>query len=191
MPLMNSTHNRVKGFTLIEVLVTMLIVSIGIFSILAVITVSLQLNSSSVYRTIASEQTAAMAEILRTNAPALGSLDTDVDKTFAVPGTIADYALCWSGSTSGCARNDYIPTAIFKWREQLASVLPSGTGTVCRDSTPQDGTPADWLCDNADQAQYVVKVCWDESRIAASSSVVAASAVVTGGGGALCTATNL
>lgn len=192
MLLMKTTmHDRAKGFTLIEVLVTMLIVSIGIFSILAVITVSLQLNSSSVYRTIASEQTAAMAEVLRANAPALGSPDTSVNKTFAVPGTPADSPLCWTGTGSGCNRNGFIAAAIFKWRQQLASVLPSGTGTVCLDNTPHDGTPADWKCDNEDTAPYVVKVCWNESRIAASSSVTAASGVMTGSGGALCTFTNL
>lgn len=191
MLLMNTTmHDRAKGFTLIEVLVTMLIVSIGIFSILAVITVSLQLNSSSVYRTIASEQTLAMAEVLRANPIALGSPDTAAKKTFAVPGTIADNSLCWSG-TSGCDRNSFIASAIFKWRQQLASVLPSGTGTVCIDGTPHDGTPADWKCDGGDLAQYVVKVCWDESRIAASSSVTSASGVMTGSGGVLCTFTNL
>jgi type IV pilus assembly protein PilV len=191
MPRMNTTtHGKAKGFTLIEVLVTMLIVSIGIFSILAVITVSLRLNSSSVYRTIASEQTQAMAETLRANAPALGSLDTVADAIFAEPEVIANDSSCWDGA-GGCARNGFIAAAIFKWREQLAAVLPSGTGTVCRDGTPRDGTTADWQCDDDDYAQYVVKVCWDESRIAASSSVVAASGVVSGTGGALCTSTNL
>lgn len=188
---MNTIPARAKGFTLIEVLVTMLVVSIGIFSILALITVSLQMNSSSVYRTIASQQAYAMAEIMRANPTTLGTVDAAVAATIVGSGVGGTSSACWNGT--GCARNSYIATTLDAWNRQLAAVLPSGTGTVCRDTSPYDGTPAGWACDNSAQAPYVVKVCWDESRIAASSSVTGgvSGGGTSGSGGALCTFTNL
>ena len=195
MPSMNIIPAKLKGFSLVEVLVTLLIVSIGIFSILAVITVSLQMNSSSVYRTIASQQAYAMAEMLRANPTTTGTINSTVAVTFANPGTGATSTSCWN--STGCTRNFYLTTMIDAWNKQLAAVLPSGAGTVCQDGTPNDGTPGNWACDGATnlKALYVVKVCWNESRIAASSSVPTAGAgvgsVISGGGGLLCTYTNL
>ena len=195
MPSMNTTPVKAKGFSLVEVLVTLLVVSIGIFSILAVITVSLQMNSSSVYRTIASQQAYAMAEMLRANPTTTGTINSTAAVTFANPGTGATSTSCWN--STGCTRNFYLNTMIDAWNKQLAAVLPSGAGTVCQDTTPSDGSPTKWACDNGLYAPYVVKVCWNESRIAASSSVPIASAgsgvgsVISGGGGLLCTYTNL
>lgn len=189
---MKTLPAEVKGFTLIEVLVTLLVVSIGIFSILAVITVSLQLNSSSVYRTIASQQAYAMAEALRANPSTLGTINSSLAVTFANPGSGGTSTTCWNAA--GCTRNFYVASTIDAWNKQLAALLPAGTGTVCLDSTPNDGTSANWACDGATnpKAPYVVKVCWNESRIAASSSVNnGAGGGTSGGGGALCTYTSL
>jgi type IV pilus assembly protein PilV len=192
MPSINTLPAETKGFTLIEVLVTLLVVSIGIFSIMAVITVSLQLNSSSVYRTIASQQAYAMAEALRANPSTLGTINSSLAVTFANPGTGGTSTTCWN--TTGCTRNFYVATTLDAWNKQLAAALPAGAGTVCQDGTPNDGTPGNWACDGATnpQAPYVVKVCWNESRIAASSSVqVNAAGGTSGTGGALCTYTSL
>jgi type IV pilus assembly protein PilV len=190
MPLNRTTHTGEGGFTLIEVLISILILSIGIFGILAIITVSLQLNSSSVYRTIAAQQAYAMAEVLRANPTAIGTASAASAVSFSAPGAIVDNTLCFQ-SLGGCPRNAYITTSIWLWQQQLASVLPNGQGTVCLDSTPNDGTPANWQCDGAVQAPYVVKICWNESRIAASSSVSGTGGTTSGGGGLLCTYTSL
>lgn len=191
MPAMNTAPLNARGFSLIEVLVTLLVVSIGLFSILAVITMSLQMNSSSVYRTVASEQAYAMAEMLRANPTAIGTTNQAVAVTFANPGTGSPSTSCWN--VAGCTRNVYLPSVLDAWNKQLAAVLPSGAGTVCQDSTPYDGSPGNWACDGVPQAPYVIKVCWSESRIAASSSVTggALGGGTSAAGGVLCTYTNL
>jgi len=179
---------RQPGFTLIEVLISLLILSIGLFSILAVIITSLKLNSSSVYRTIASQQAYAMAEVLRANPSAIGTANAASAVAFSAPGVTAITASCLNAT--GCSRSALVTTSLQMWQDQLASVLPQGTGTICQDSTPSDGTPANWQCNGAAQAPYVVKICWNESRIAASSSVTGTGGT-TGTGGALCTYTTL
>ena len=44
-------------------------------------------------------------------------------------------------------------------------MLPSGTGTVCIDSTPNDGSAANWRCDNLGVV-YAIKVVWTERTTA-------------------------
>jgi type IV pilus assembly protein PilV len=197
---MITSPKRGKGFTLIEVLVTLLVLSVGLFGILAVIIKSLQMNSSSVYRTIASQQAYAMAETLRANPTAVGTANAASAVAFSTSGVAATTIDTTCLNATGCARNAFIANSLYMWNQQLAALLPQGQGTICQDSTPNDGTPANWLCNGptgtqtpTDQnAPYVVKVCWNESRIAASSSVIAsASGVTSGTGGALCTYTNL
>lgn len=183
----------------------MLVVSIGLFGMLSIIITSLKMNSSSVYRSIASQQAYAMAETLRANPTAVGTVSAASAVAFSTSGLVPTFTLSCL-QTAGCARGTtttpgFVQMSLKMWSDQLAALLPNGTGTVCQDSSPNDGTLANWLCNGptgsqlpTDQnAPYVVKVCWDESRIAASSSVI--STGTTGGthgtGGALCTYTNL
>ncbi len=181
-----------QGFSLIEVLVTMLVLSIGLFGMLSVIITSLKMNSSSVYRSIASQQAHAIAEVMRANPTAIGTINAATAVTFSAASAVPvagclQVAGCTRGTSSTAG---YVQNALQMWKDQLAGLLPNGTGTVCQDSTPNDGTSANWLCDSAVNAPYVVKICWNESRIAASSSV-SGTAGTFGTGGALCTYTNL
>jgi type IV pilus assembly protein PilV len=199
---MITTSSAEKGFSLIEVLVSLVVLTIGLFGILGIIITSMQMNSSSVYRTIAAQQAYAMAETLRANPTALGTASAAsavafASATSAVVNTCLQSAGCSRGSTGA---NGFVQMSISMWQAQLAAVLPYGTGTICQDGTPNDGTSANWMCDGPsgtqtptnNNAPYVVKVCWNESRIAASSSVVVStSGGTSGSGGALCTYTNL
>jgi type IV pilus assembly protein PilV len=193
MPGLTTSANQ-KGFTLLEVLVSLLVLSIGLFGMLSIIITSLKMNSSSVYRTIASQQAYAMAETLRANPTAVGTVNAASAVAFsstpaAYSATCLQSVGCARGSTSA---NGYVQMSMRMWLDQLAALLPKGTGTVCQDSTPNDGTPVNWQCDGTANAPYVVKVCWDESRISASSSVAGTAASgYWAGGSALCTYTNL
>ena len=126
--------------------------------------------------------------MLRANPVTLGTPDAATYKAFSAPGTIAIDTTCLNAT--GCGRNTFVPTAIALWQQQLAAVLPQGQGTVCLDSTPNDGTPSNWKCDNATLAPYVIKVCWDESRLGSTSSATG-NGGTSSSGGVLCTYTIL
>jgi len=49
-----------------------------------------------------------------------------------------------------------------EWQQAMAA-LPAGEGQVCRDSTPDDGTPAAPACDGLGSL-HAVKVWWDANR---------------------------
>lgn len=190
---MITTPTRERGFSLIEVLVSLLVLSIGLFGILAIILNSLKMNSSSVYRTIAAQQAYAMAETLRANPTAVGTISAATAIAFSTSGVAPAFTQSCL-QAAGCPRgtsatNGYVQMSLQMWQDQLASVLPQGTGTICQSSGPPN-----WACDVAANPQdpFIVQVCWNESRIAASANVVTGSnSGTTGTGGTLCTYTNL
>ncbi len=153
---------------MLEVLIAILILSFGLFGMLGLLINSLKLSASSNHRTVAGQQAYSIAEVLRANPELIVAIDRP---------TPAFTASCTKAA--GCENMDYLQTTFALWRNQLATVLPSGDGTICRDSTPEDSgfNATDWKCDSV--GQFVVKICWNESN---SPSAVA---------GEQCTWTNL
>ena len=64
----------------------------------------------------------------------------------------------------GCSTEQLAQNDLSEWIAALASNLPMGTGFVCIDSTPNDGSDAGTPeCDGAG-TQFAVKVWWDDNR---------------------------
>lgn len=167
------------GFSLVEVMIAVVILVLGLLGILAVIINSLKLSSSSNYRSVAAIQANAIADTLRANPATLASAGTAA--SFSSP-TAAQQLNCLKAA--GCLRDDYVNNQLWLWQAQLASSLPGGAGVICRDSAPvshsptqqANGTIASWQCDGT--GQFVVKICWNEARIAASSPSVGAGSLL-------------
>lgn len=156
-------RKSIKGVTMIEVLVALLVLSFGMFGMMGILINSLKLSSSSNYRTVAAQQAYTMAEALRTNPSTLAS--------FAAPNATVTAGCMESG---GCTTAQLVNTQFGLWQQVLATALPSGSGTICHDSAaithnPIAGTPTNWNCDGS--GPFVIKVCWDESRIPTSNSI--------------------
>jgi type IV pilus assembly protein PilV len=188
---------RDQGYMMVEVLVTILVVSLGMFGILAVIINSLKLSSSSNYRTVAAQQATAMADTLRANPTTIGynsAIPVPGDCSLNVPGacSFSNLSLLTASASdtcfksAGCSRSTFVNTTFRTWRTNLAAILPSGDGTICRDSAPATNLPTFnlgtgvWSFGNCSgTGPYVVKVCWGESNIRASAA--------TSLGGMMCT----
>jgi len=155
-----------SGVTLLETLIAILVLSFGLLGMLGLIINSLKLTSSSNYRTIAAQQAYSMADLLR-GTPALIA-------SYTAPTATATSACL---TTTGCDESHLIGMQFDLWQKSLATSLPRGAGTICRDSSPTDGgNPSNWKCDGA--GAYIVKVCWDETRVSVT-------------GGQNCTWTNI
>ena len=143
-----------KGTTMLEVMVSILVFSFGMLGMLGLVVSSLKMTATSNYRSIASEQLAAMADALNA-APVM------IDDYVAASGDNSLTAACFS--SGGCAAAQLAKTEYKVWLDRVTGALPGGNAVLCRDSTPADGAPGAWACDG--NGRLVVKVCWDESRV--------------------------
>ena len=167
MPAMNShTPSRFQqGVTLLEVLIAIVVLSFGLLAMLGMLMSGLKMTSSSHYRTIAAQQLTAMADMINANPSLIGTYANATPMTPSDP-TVA--ATCFT--TNGCG-TALPPTDYKLWQDNLAALLPSGTGVLCLDATPADGNSGAFQCSNTDRP--TVKICWNESaRVAISSGGV-------------------
>lgn len=151
-----SIRSKQSGVTLLEVLIAILVLSFGLLGMLGLITNGLKITGSSNYRSIAAQKLTEMADMINAN-PAL--------ITAYAPPTSTLTGNCLT--TAGCTTAQ-LPNMDYRlWLENISTILPSGTGKVCLDSSPSDGNSLDFACSGT--GRPTVKVCWNESaRIATS-----------------------
>ncbi len=153
--MMRRLPTKQAGFTLIEVLVSSLILSIGLLGVAGLQALSLKNNQSAYMRSQATAFAYDLADRMRSNV-------AGANAGFYAPANAAARATCTT--TTGCSSQQMAQNDVSEWLGALATNLPMGSGFVCIDSTPNDGTgvgnPA---CDGAG-TQFSVKVWWDDNR---------------------------
>jgi len=140
---------------MLEVLIAILVLSVGLFAMLGLMTSSMKMTATSNYRAMATQMAYEMSDYITSDAPIVYGYDSPTND--------------WANNScfgSGCPRADLLSTEVQMWQDQLAVALPKGAGTVCRSTDTTDGIPGAWLCSKAgSQDPFVVKICWDETRI--------------------------
>jgi type IV pilus assembly protein PilV len=136
-----------RGFSLIEVLVTMVVVAVGLMGLISLMLRGVQANASSGLRSAAIRQAYDMTDRMRANIKDVQAGDYN--------------AIVPPGSTSGCPITTTVvspPSAsglsscsgnACEWARANAKNLPSGAGAVCKA--------------NADN-WYTIYVSWDDSK---------------------------
>ena len=150
-----AVRRQQSGFTLIEVLVSMLVLSIGLVGVAALQGVSLKNTQSAFMRSQATALAYDIADRMRAN---LVSARTGLYD----PGTAATVTAC--KSTTGCTAQDMAKHDLAEWNAAIATYLPMGEGFVCVDSTPNDGTSAASPACDGSGTQLTVKIWWDDNR---------------------------
>jgi type IV pilus assembly protein PilV len=140
MKILPSTYKS-AGFTLLEVMVALLIFSIGLLGLAGLQGSSLQNNKTADLRSIAIIAAHDMAERIRANNRDSGNDYDNIGVNIVAPGTNCFTALC-DTSAKVAAWDTY------EWQTSLASLLPSGKGTVSIDAN----------------GALVITVMWDEAR---------------------------
>jgi len=145
---------RQSGTTIMEVLVSLLILSTGLLGMLGLQTMSLLNTHTSHLRTQAAVMSVDIIERMHANAAGVAA------GSYAAPTAyISEACLTLSGCTSSAlAIHD-----LAEWRAALAAGLPDGIGVICKDSSPEDGTPSQPNCDGSGD-NYAVKIWWDGER---------------------------
>jgi len=150
---MKAMRIRQGGFTMLEILLAVLITSIGLIGIAGLQAVTLKNSHSSNLRSVATRQAYDLADRMRSNKTAL---DTGIYNNQQG----VEVATCFQ--VVGCTGTQMAQMDVFLWNQANASLLPGGRGFICTDSTPNDGTPTAPACDNLPNSPYVIKLWWDE-----------------------------
>ncbi|HEB95739.1 MAG TPA: type IV pilus modification protein PilV [Sedimenticola thiotaurini] len=150
------------GFTLIEVLVTVLILAVGLLGLAGLQTVSIRNNHSAYLRSQAVQLAYDIADRVRANSLVNADL-TNFDTI-----TANQNSACFT--TAGCNEFQMAANDLWEWQNQVAALLPGGQAVICRDSTPDDGSGSgDGQCDSATTTSLTVKVWWNDDRATATS----------------------
>ena len=132
----SSIASRPAGFTLIEVMVAVLVMSIGLLGLASLQATSLRFNNDSSAQTQAAYLASDMADRMRAN----------VSKAAAYPAQAAGAnANCYTAA--GCSPDEMAANDIHEWNQALAT-LAAGQGTI----TALGG------------GLYTITVMWDEQR---------------------------
>jgi type IV pilus assembly protein PilV len=134
-----------SGGGLIEAMISIFVVSIGFLGFAGVQVTGLAAANDSLFRSKAIYLSYQMADRVRANMPGVqaGSYNS-MSGTGSSPGCIA------TGCTAGqVAQNDF-----YEWSTEVANVLPTGTGTICKTS---DETACDGGGNN-----YAITLSWTE-----------------------------
>ena len=154
LPASGACRNQ-GGFTLIEVLVSAIILAIGLVGVAALQALALQNNQSAFMRSQATTLAYDLADRLRSNVDGANA-------GFYVPANAAMVAGC--STPSGCSPDQLAQHDLAEWNNAIATYLPMGEGFVCIDSTPDDGSSAaDPQCD-ATGTLFSIKIWWDDDR---------------------------
>lgn len=128
-------RRQTKGFSMIEILVTVIIISVGLLGIASLQIISLKNVNNTQFRTLATIYAYDMAERMRSNRAALGDydgIDTDtVSETEPV---------CSPCTAAQITQYDAYEWKIFLSAAANSGGLPSGVGTVVLNSGVYDIT---------------------------------------------------
>ena len=142
-----------RGFGLIEALTSVLLLSVCALAYAALQARGLSANSSAMWRSKAALLSYEMADRMRANR---AGVTAGSYRSLTTPSVVND-----CGATSSCTPVRMAALDYAQWSTAIGVQLPGGTGVVCVDSTPDDGTADSPACDGAGTA-YAVKVFWRE-----------------------------
>jgi type IV pilus assembly protein PilV len=157
----------IGGFTLMEVLITIVILSIGLLGVAGLQLNSLRSNQNALDASVAANLAMEGADRIRANLPGIRNPDTGLaDRTYydfiTAAGTDPNCMI------SGCTVAKVAQTDAYEWISKIQQLLPGGVGVICRDSTPNDGaggsTAVAWdpQCDKDPNTEiFAIKIAWD------------------------------
>lgn len=173
-----SSHRQSQGFTLIEVLVSVLILSFGMLGLVGMQAFALQSNRDARLYSQGINYARELAEMMRgNNQVSIARLAADNpyltdSETQLTPPT----ETCLKVGTEACATAKKVAESQMRdWISRLDAALPGARVAVCFDSAPYDTTTGQpvWDCtagSTGDEEIAVIKIGWTMRALDASLS---------------------
>ena len=169
------------GFSLIEVLVAIIILSIGMLGAVGMQSAALQSNKEARNQAAAVTFARELGERMRGNHTT--AIQTSAsnnpylfDTTLTDSSSVATFSVnCF---TTGCPiLKDAATWDVADWQTRVQAALPTARVKVCFDQSPYDSTgAARWACTN-DGDLSVVKMSWTSSNTAGTLSFAASTGI--------------
>lgn len=154
------SNRRVKGFTLLEVMIAVLVLSIGLLGLAALQAYAMRNNQSANYRTQATNLAVQMLDQIRSHR---GAADASEDGRNHpnVRKLIAgwDSSSFWAGNGESPAQHcgeggDALRCDRARWGQALSSQLPNGRARISFTG----------VTGGADSGQVTIEICWSDDR---------------------------
>lgn len=141
------------GFSLLEVLVALVVLSIGLIGLAGMQSASLRFNNDAYLRSQATTLAYDMADRVRTNAGAAALYDKRWDQQGRENvGCLGD---------AGCRPAQMAGDDLFRWDRRVAQLLPLGRSEICPYTDP---TTLGCAANPADATDFVIRIHWDGNR---------------------------
>lgn len=174
-----------RGFTMIEVLVAIVIVSFGLLGVAGLMVTGIQYTHSAQQRAVATQLAYDMIDRIRSNQMAQNLPDQTTGGSYHRPApSVTSTGNPYSVSNAACVGATASPTGnclpgnmadqdAFEWQQAIAQRLGGGVGIVCRDSSNSpgtyNGTTITANCDGRGP-RYAIKIYWLDDRASESTS---------------------
>lgn len=148
MSLKQPKHNiKYAGFSLIEVLIALVVLSVGLLGLAGLQATSLRNNQSAYLRSQATQLAYDMADRIRANQSDNKNLANSTYVTI-LPVNAVIQSDCASVGTS-CTAEVMAQNDLYQWGQDIVNTLPSGTGSITVNAATQI---------------FTVTVNWDDNR---------------------------
>ena len=144
----NAKCRASAGFSLLEVLIALVILSVGLLGIAALMSTALKSNSSAYMRTQATALAYNIIDRMRANLPAVGLGSYDTPMPAAPSAATSSPPTCTGSPCTSAALANY---DIAQWEYDLKTQLPQGMGAIATNAAGGIDT-------------VTVTVLWNDSR---------------------------
>jgi type IV pilus assembly protein PilV len=159
------------GFTLIEILVAVLVLSLGVLGAAGMQVSSLRANKEARSQEVGTRLALELGELIRANH-VLAANTTAATNPYLVnfSGSAPNNSTtCFTGSACS-STTDIAKRDMDDWAQRAAAALPGIVVAVCYDAAPFDGTGTpEWACDgNGNTIQ--IKIGWTRANLNRSTN---------------------
>ena len=162
MPIKHYHINSSNGFTLLEVMIAMVIFSIGLLGLAGIQATALQNNNSAYTRTVTMQLAYNMADVLRASTNNEGVITATYDTvTTAIPAAPTSCVQPNGGGAPDCTETALANFEIYHWKKRIEKELPSGLGSILKTGDV-----------------YTITIMWDDEHTGATGTACGTNSAV-------------